>query len=371
MKVPFLDIRESYREVREELDAAYHRVMDSGWYLLGNELNHFEHEFADYCETKYAIGVGNGLDALALILEAFDIKSGDEVLVPGHTFIATWLAVTNVGAKPVPIDIDESTYNIDPAQIESAITSKTKAIMAVHLYGRPSEMETLNDIAKRHHLRLIEDAAQAHGATYKGKKTGGLGDAAAFSFYPGKNLGAFGDGGAVTTNNHALAEKIRRLRNYGSEKKYCHEDQGRNSRLDELQAAFLRVKLRWLDKWNMKRQQIAEFYSRELRETPLLLPSTASDLKSAWHLYVIRSEQRDSLQTNLYKSKIDTVIHYPTPPHCQKAYREFSQATEQLPITEKIKKQVLSLPIGPQLTHDQFSHVAESIRCIYRSATSQ
>ena len=371
MKVPFLDIRESYRELREELDAAYHRVMDSGWYLLGDELNHFEQEFADYCETKHAIGVGNGLDALALILEAFDIKNGDEVLVPGHTFVATWLAVTNVGAKPVPIDIDESTYNIDPAQIESAITSKTKAIMAVHLYGRPSEMDSLNDIAKRHRLRIIEDAAQAHGATYKGKKTGGLGDAAAFSFYPGKNLGAFGDGGAVTTNNHALAEKIRRLRNYGSKKKYCHEDQGRNSRLDELQAAFLRVKLRWLDEWNIKRQQISEFYSRELRATPLLLPNTTSDLKSAWHLYVIRSEQRDDLQANLSEDNIDTVIHYPTPPHCQKAFREFIQATEQLPITEKIKKQVLSLPIGPQLTHDQFSHVAESIRCIYRPGTSQ
>ena len=371
MKVPFLDIRESYRELRPELDAAYHRVMDSGWYLLGDELNQFEQEFADYCETKHAVGVGNGFDALALILEAFDIKNGDEVLVPGHTFIATWLAVTNVGAKPVPIDIDESTYNIDPAQIEAAITSKTKAIMAVHLYGRPSEMDALKDIAKRRRLKIIEDAAQAHGATYKGKKTGGLGDAAAFSFYPGKNLGAFGDGGAVTTNDCTLAEKIRRLRNYGSEKKYCHDDLGRNSRLDELQAAFLRVKLRRLDEWNMKRQQIAEFYSHELRETPLLLPSTANDLNSAWHLYVIRSKQRDDLQASLSENKIDTVIHYPTPPHCQKAYREFSQATEHLPVTEKIKKEVLSLPIGPQLTHDQFSQVAESIRNIYRPAISQ
>ena len=232
-------------------------------------------------------------------------------------------------------------------------------------------MNTLNDIAKRHGLKIIEDAAQAHGATYKGKKTGGLGDAAAFSFYPGKNLGAFGDGGAVTTNNHALAEKIRRLRNYGSEKKYCHEDQGRNSRLDELQAAFLRVKLRCLDKWNMKRRQIAQFYSHELRETSLSLPSMSSDIESAWHLYVIRSEQRDYLRANLSKNNIDTVIHYPTPPHCQKAYSEFKQATEQLPITEKIKKEVLSLPIGPQLTHDQFNQVTESIRYIYRSATSQ
>ena len=371
MKIPFLDIRASYHELREELDAAYHRVMDSGWYLLGDELNHFEQEFADYCGTEHAVGVGNGLDALALILESLGIGSGDEVLVPGHTFIATWLAVTNVGAKPVPIDIDESTYNIDPAQIEAALTSKTKAIIAVHLYGRPAEMDALNIIAKKHHLKIIEDAAQAHGATYRGKKTGGLGDAAAFSFYPGKNLGAFGDGGAVTTNDHALAEKIKRLRNYGSEKKYCHEDQGRNSRLDELQAAFLRVKLRWLDEWNMKRQQIAEFYSHELRETPLSLPSMSSDIGSAWHLYVIRSEQRDYLQANLSEDKIETVIHYPTPPHCQKAYSEFSQATEQLPITEKIKKEVLSLPIGPQLTHDQFSQVAESIRHIYRPATSQ
>ena len=362
MNVPFLDIHATYAELRESVDQAYHRVMDSGWYLLGEELDAFEREFALYCGTQDSIGVGNGLDALALILEAFDIGLGDEVIVPAHTFIATWLAVTNVGARPVPVDVDNISYNISPDRIEDAITPRTKAIIAVHLYGRPSEMNAIRDIANKYQLKIIEDAAQSHGAVYHEKRTGGLGDAAAFSFYPGKNLGAFGDGGAITTNDSSLAKRIRCLRNYGAEKKYFHQELGRNSRLDELQAAFLRVKLQWLDHWNEKRSQIAEFYSRHLSDTPLTLPHSASHVSSSWHLYVVRSTSRDLLQKKLAKAGVHTVIHYPLPPYRQKAYVEFANSAERLPVAEKLGEQVLSLPIGPQLTASQADYVVEQVR---------
>lgn len=364
MKVPFLDIHATYADLREEIDRAYHRVMDSGWYLLGEELDSFEREFALYCGTQTSIGVGNGLDALALILEAFNIGPGDEVIVPAHTFIATWLAVTNVGAKPVPVDVDAASFNIAPERIETAITSRTKAIIAVHLYGRPSEMNVIRDIANKHQVKVIEDAAQAHGAFYNGKRTGGLGDAAAFSFYPGKNLGAFGDGGAITTNDSSLAKRIRYLRNYGAEKKYFHEELGRNSRLDELQAAFLRVKLRWLDQWNKKRTHFAEFYSQELSDSALILPSSAANAHSSWHLYVVRFADRNLLQKKLAATGVNTVIHYPIPPYRQKAYAEFADSAEHLPIAETLREQVLSLPVGPHLTTSQAEYVVEQIRNI-------
>lgn len=364
MNVPFLDIHATYAELRESVDQAYHRVMDSGWYLLGEELESFEREFALYCGTQDSIGVGNGLDALALILQAFDIGPGDEVIVPAHTFIATWLAATNVGARPVPVDVDEHSFNIAPERIEDAITSRTKAIIAVHLYGRPSEMNAIRDIAEKHQLKIIEDAAQAHGALYHEKRTGGLGDAAAFSFYPGKNLGAFGDGGAITTNDSSLAERIRCLRNYGAEKKYVHQELGRNSRLDELQAAFLGVKLQWLDRWSKKRAEIADFYSRHLSDTPLILPNSAPHASSSWHLYVVRSTDRDTLQKKLATAGVHTVIHYPIPPHRQEAYGDYSTSAARLPIAEKLGGQVLSLPIGPQLTTSQTNYVVEQVRNI-------
>ena len=364
MNVPFLDIHATYTELRESVDQAYHRVMDSGWYLLGEELESFEREFALYCGTQDSIGVGNGLDALALILQAFDIGPGDEVIVPAHTFIATWLAATNVGARPVPVDIDERSFNIAPERIEDAITSRTKVIIAVHLYGRPAEMNSIRDIADRHQLKIIEDAAQAHGAFYYQKRTGGLSDAAAFSFYPGKNLGAFGDGGAITTNDSSLAERIRCLRNYGAEKKYFHQELGRNSRLDELQAAFLRVKLKWLDRWSEKRTQIAGFYSRHLSDTPLILPHSAPHARSSWHLYVVRSTDRDNLQKKLATAGVHTVIHYPIPPHRQEAYSDYATSAVRLPIAEKLGGQVLSLPIGPQLTTSQADYVVEQVRHI-------
>src|SRR5664280_2839469 len=259
MKVPFLELKPAYNELRDELDAAYHRVMDSGWYLLGNEIESFETGFAKYCEAGHCVAVGNGLDALHLILRAYDIGAGDEVIVPTNTFIATWLAVSYAGATPVPVEPDKATYNINPAKIEAAITGKTKAIMPVHLYGQPADMDPILEIADKYRIKVIEDAAQAHGARYKKKRVGGLGDAAGFSFYPGKNLGAFGDGGAVTTNDPIIAEKVRQLSNYGSQVKYSHNIKGFNSRLDEIQAALLRVKLRHLDEWNARRRKTVSY----------------------------------------------------------------------------------------------------------------
>lgn len=360
--IPFLDLKQPYLELKEEIDQAYQRVMDSGWYIHGEELKAFESEFADYCNVKYCIGVGNGLDALHLILRAMDIGQDDEVIVPSNTFIATWLAVSYAGAMPVPVEPKETTYNIDPDRIESAITEKTKAIMPVHLYGQPADMDPVLKIAAKYNLQVIEDAAQAHGAVYKGKRTGGLGNAAGFSFYPGKNLGAFGDGGAVTTNDPLIAGEVRRLSNYGSHIKYCHDVKGFNSRLDELQAAFLRVKLRHLDEWNARRIELVDCYRRLLAGSNVLLPVTPVGFESVFHLFVIRTVNRDLLQATLKDSGIDTVIHYPIPPHKQGSYK--SMQNLKLPIAEQMSHQILSLPMGPHLSIALVEEIAKHVERI-------
>lgn len=363
MNIPFLDLCALHTPLRVELDAVYHRVMDSGWFITGPELEAFEHEFATYSKVKYCIGVANGLDALHLILRAYEIGPGDEVIVPSNTFIATWLAVTQVGAKPVPVEPDTTTYNIDPARIEEKITPRTKAIIAVHLYGQMADMPALRKIADTYRLRLIEDAAQAHGATAYGHTAGGVGDAAGFSFYPGKNLGALGDGGAITTNDAALDNKLRQLRNYGSTVKYRHDLVGYNSRLDELQAAFLRVKLKYLEQWNEQRRAQAETYIRALTGHPdLTLPFVPRWAISVWHLFVIRTAQRDALQKWLLEDGIHTLVHYPIAPHLQGAYQNTGIARAgELPISEALHKEVLSLPIGAHLTVEQQRQVIDRI----------
>lgn len=348
--IPFLNLKAAYTELKDELDSAYQRVMESGWYILGEEVDAFESEFAAYCDAKYCVVVGNGLDALHLILRAAGIGDGDEVIVPSNTFIATWLAVSYAGAKPVPVEPVEGTYNLDPAQIEAAITRRTKVIMPVHLYGQPSDLDPIKEIGRKYGLLVFDDAAQAHGARYKGQRMGGLCDASGWSFYPGKNLGAFGDAGAVTTNNEALADKIRQLRNYGSQVKYRNEMKGFNSRLDPLQAAFLRVKLRHLDDWNARRAHVAKIYLQELAGLPdLVLPRVPEWAEPAWHLFVVRHPQRELLQAHLQKAGIGTLIHYPVPPHLQGAYRELGYKDRSFPISERIHREVLSLPMGPQL----------------------
>lgn len=364
MRVPFLDIKASYCELKDEFDAAYHRVMDSGWVLLGQETEALEREFAAYCEAKHCIAVGNGLDALQLVLRAWDIGPGDEVIVPAHTFIATWLAVSNVGATPVPVEPDERTYNIDVDRIEAAITPKTKAIIPVHLYGQPADMDPIMAIAAKHGLKVLEDNAQAQGARYKGRRTGSLGHAAATSFYPGKNLGAFGDAGAVTTNNDDLAERVRMLRNYGSRVKYQHELAGVNSRIDELQAAFLRVKLARLDEWNARRKKIAEFYLAQIsHDAPqLALPYAPDWSDPVWHLFVVRHPRRDVLQKQLEAEGIQTLIHYPLPSHLSGAYKYLGMHAGSLPLCEMLSAEVLSLPIGPQMREVDQLRVIEALK---------
>lgn len=356
MNIPFLDLKSPYTELKEELDAAYRRVMESGWYILGKEVEAFEAEFAEYCESRHCVGVANGLEALHLILRGYGIGAGDEVIVPANTYIATWLAVTYAGATPVPVEPDPRTYNIDPARIEAAITSRTKAILPVHLYGQPADMDPIMAIARQHGLKVIEDAAQAHGSRYRGRRAGSLGDAAGFSFYPGKNLGAIGDGGAITTDDDQLADKIRILRNYGSRQKYVNEYQGFNSRLDELQAAFLRIKLKYLDQWNARRSVLAETYSKSLIGSDLVLPFVPDFAEPAWHLYVVQSAKRDVLQEKLAGAGIGTLIHYPIPPHLQEAYAELLYAKGTFPLSESIAQNVLSLPMGPHVTLNQIEY---------------
>jgi dTDP-4-amino-4,6-dideoxygalactose transaminase len=359
--VPFLDLKATYLELKTDLDHSYQRVMNSGWYLLADELKKFEQAFAEYCGVEHCIGVGNGLDALHLILKAYGIGVGDEVIVPAHTFIATWLAVTYAGAVPVPVEVDEHTFNINPNLIEAAITQRTKAIMPVHLYGQPANMDPILALAKKYDLKVIEDAAQAQGATYKDRCTGAMGDAAAFSFYPGKNLGAFGDAGAVVTNDAVLAEQVRALGNYGSQVKYFHEMQGINSRLDELQAAFLSAKLGKLHDWNQRRIHIANRYLTELAGIEgLILPSVLKNAQPVWHLFVIRHVKRDELQAHLARQGIATQIHYPIPPHLTGAYCD--KAVANLQLTEVLAKQVLSLPIGPHMSDEQVTYVIEQLR---------
>jgi len=360
-QVPFLDLRAAYEELKEEIDEAVARVLGSGYYLLGKEVEALEEEFAEHLNVEYCVGVGNGLDALHLALRALGVGQGDEVLVPSNTYIATWLAVSYAGAVPVPVEPDERTYNIDPEKLEAAITDRTRAIIPVHLYGQPADMDPILEVARKHNLWVLEDAAQAHGACYKGKRVGGLGDIAGWSFYPGKNLGAFGDGGAVTTNNGELADRVRVLRNYGSRTKYFNEVRGFNSRLDEIQAAVLRVKLKHLDEWNRRRRNIAELYRRELEGCNLILPYVPEWAEPAYHLFVVRSGQRDALQQYLETQGIGTLIHYPVPPHLQQAYCEIGLAAGTLPISERIHREVLSLPIGPHVTEAQVETVTRAV----------
>ena len=362
MNIPFLDLKAPHDELRSELREAFERVLDSGWYILGSEVKRFEQEFANYCEVKHSIGVGNGLEALHLILRAYGIGAGDEVIVPSNTYIATWLAVSYSGATPIPVEPDEQTYNIDPMLIEASITPRTKAIIAVHLYGQPADMDAINTIAKKYNLKVIEDAAQAHGARYKGKRVGALGDAAGFSFYPGKNLGAIGDGGAVTTSDPELADKVRTLCNYGSNVKYHNEVKGYNSRLDELQAAYLREKLKMLDEWNGRRKKVATKYLAALSDCNVILPFVPEWADPVWHLFVVRNQQRDQLQKKLIEAGVVTMIHYPIPPHLQVAYAELEFRAGAFLISEKIHHEVLSLPMGPHISERQVEFVTIAIK---------
>ena len=358
--VPFLDVGAASRELEGELSAAWRRVLDGGWYVLGPELEAFEDEFARYVGCPYGVGVASGLDALRLALLALGAGPGDEVLVPGNTFIATWLAVSEVGATPVPVEPDEATFNISVDAAERAVTSRTVGIVPVHLYGHPAEMDGIMGVARRHGLFVLEDAAQAHGARYRGAPVGGMGDVAAWSFYPTKNLGALGDGGAVTTNDEETARRVRRLRNYGSEVKYHHDVKGQNSRLDELQAALLRVKLAHLDDWNERRRAVADRYLTGLSGTDLVLPRPRAWCQPVWHLFVVRSAQRDRLQSSLARHGVEALVHYPVPPHAQPAYSDLP--APRLPITERLHQEVLSLPMGPHLTRTQVERVIEVVR---------
>lgn len=356
--IKFLDLHKVNERFREELDQAVKRVLDSGWYLLGRECEAFEREFAAYCGVKHCIGCANGLDALKLIIKAYGFGPGDEIIAPANTYIASLISISANGATPVLVEPDQETCLIDPSRIEEAITSRTKAIMVVHLYGRAMDMTRVWMIAKKYNLRIIEDSAQSHGAMFGEKRCGNLGDASGFSFYPGKNLGCFGDGGAVTTNDDALAEKIRALRNYGSDVKYHFPYRGTNSRLDEVQAAWLRVKLPYLDSDNQRRRAIAEQYKKGIVNPDIRLPNEPSSLaQGVWHVYTVFCPHRDQLQRYLTDCGIQTVIHYPIPPHRQPAYTEWHSLS--LPITEKIHDTVLSLPISPVMTDDE---VAEVIR---------
>lgn len=361
--IPFLDLKAINLRHRAEFHQALDTILDSGWFILGSETEYFEREFAQYCGVKYCVGVANGLDALHLTLKAWDIGVGDEVIVPSNTYIATWLAVSQTGATPVPVEPCIETYNLDPALIEAAITPRTRAIIPVHLYGQSADMDPIMLIAKKNDLKVLEDAAQAHGASYNGKKVGGLGDAAGFSFYPGKNLGALGDGGAITTNDPELAHKLKVLRNYGSEVKYHNQIQGFNSRLDELQSAFLSKKLPFLDADNEKRSAIAKLYTAELiGQSELILPKCSDAHNSVWHLYVIRSQRRDELQQNLAKAGIGTMIHYPVSPHLQPAYSNLGFKLGSFPKTEMLDCELLSLPIWPTMTLDQAYKVVQCIK---------
>ncbi len=361
--IPFLDLKSINAQYREDLIEAATRVIDSGWYILGNEVEQFEKEFAQYCQSEYCLGVANGLDALILILRAYKelgiMTEGDEVIVPANTYIASILAISENGLKPVLVEPDLQTYNLNPILIEQHITERTKAILSVHLYGQVTDMDEINAIAKRHKLKVIEDCAQAHGALYKGKKVGSLGDAAGFSFYPGKNLGALGDAGAITTSDPELAQTIKAIRNYGSHEKYKNLYKGVNSRLDEMQAALLRVKLRYLDKETEQRRQSANQYLKGITNPDITLPTVSAPEAHVWHLFVVRCAYREKLASYLNKQGIQTVIHYPVAPHHQPAYREYAELL--LPITEAIHREVLSLPMSPIISSEHIKIILEII----------
>lgn len=352
------------KRINKELKEATNRVIDSNWYILGKEVENFEREFTNYLGVKYCIGVGNGLEALHIILRAYGIGKGDEVIIPSNTYIATALAVSYAGATPIFVEPDEQTYNINPDLIEEKITKKTKAIMPVHLYGQVCDMDPINEVARKYNLKVIEDSAQAHGATYKGRKCGTLGDASGFSFYPTKNLGALGDAGAVTTNDEELANKIRALRNYGSEKHYYNKYMGFNSRLDEMQAAILRVKLRHLEEFNKERKMIAQLYLNGLQDANLILPYVPEWAKPVWHQFVIRSNKRDELQEYLKSKGIGTLIHYPLPIHLQESYKHLGYKKGDFPIAEKIANEVLSLPMWVGLYEENIKVICELINIL-------
>jgi len=362
MKIPFLDLKASFAEIQDEIEAAVLESIRTGQYIGGDSLLSFESSFMDFVSSGHCIGVANGLDALVLSLKVLGVKPGDEVIVPSNTFIATWLAVTGCGAIPVPVEPDAETYNIDSTLIEGKITEKTKVIIPVHLYGQAADLDEILALAKAYNIYVVEDAAQAHGACYKGRKLGSHGDLVTWSFYPGKNLGALGDGGAITTNNRVLAERLRVLRNYGSSERYVHTMLGSNSRLDPVQAAALSVKLKYLQEWNERRARIAAIYNEAFKDLPIVLPSVRSHNDHVWHLYCIRVKNRDEFRKRLSFMGIETHIHYPIPPHMQEAYRFLNFGEKSFPLAESFASELVSLPIGPSLTKSQVDHIVGSVK---------
>lgn len=361
MRIPFASFETMHNELHSEIQKSIENVVESNWFIRGEKVQEFEDAYARYCGTRYCVGCGNGLDALYLLLRAYDIGEGDEVIVPSNTFIATALAVTYTGALPVLVEPDIETYTLDPSLIEAKITKKTKAIMAVHLYGQTADMDEINDIALRYGLIVIEDAAQAHGAVYKGKKAGNLGDAAGFSFYPGKNLGAMGDAGAVTTNDRKIADKVRALANYGSDYKYHHIYAGNNSRLDEIQAAVLLVKLQNLDKWNVYRQKVADQYLKGIKNNKVFLPGRQKDRKHVWHIFALRIEDRDNFEKYLTSHGVGTTIHYPIPIHLQGAYKSLNTGKGMLPIAEEIADTEISIPMYYGISEEEVNYIIDVV----------
>lgn len=357
--IKFLDLEKINNRYREEIDSRIKNILDKGWYLQGEENENFTKNFANFCGTKFALGVANGLDALNLIIKAYGFGNGDEIIVPANTYIATILAISENGCIPILVEPDIKTYNINPDSIEKKITSKTKAIMVVHLYGQAVQMEKIWKIAKKYNLKIIEDSAQAHGAIYQENRTGNLGDASGFSFYPGKNLGCIGDGGAVTTNDEELFNKIKAIANYGSDRKYHHIYKGVNSRLDEIQAAVLDVKLKHLDSDNNKRREISKYYRENIKNSKIILPETYDEKSHVWHIFAVRTHNRNEFQKYLTERGIQTIIHYPTPPHKQGAYKEWNNLS--FTITEEIHNTILSLPISPVMTDSEIEKVVEVV----------
>lgn len=357
--IKFLDLHKVNEKYRKEIDEKIKNVLDSGWYLLGKQDEQFEQHFAEYCGSKYCIGVGNGLEALTLIIKAYGFGKGDEIIVPANTYIASILSISYNGCTPILVEPDINTYNINPDLIEEKITEKTKAIMVVHLYGQAVEMEKIWALAKKYNLKVIEDSAQAHGAIYQGKRAGNLGDASGFSFYPGKNLGCIGDGGCVTTSDKELADKIRALRNYGSNIKYHNIYQGTNSRLDEIHAGVLDVKLPYLDEDNQRRREIANYYLENIKNDKIVMRKSYDEKANVWHIFPVRTENRDEFQEYLKENEIQTLIHYPIPPHKQECYKEWNNLS--LPITEEIHRTIISLPISPVMTDEEVKQVVEVV----------
>jgi dTDP-4-amino-4,6-dideoxygalactose transaminase len=362
MSIQFTQLSQAYEELQSEIDAAVARVLASGWYIGGTEVGKFEQAYADYCGALHCVGVGNGLDALHLALRAMDVGPGDEVILSSNSFIATLLAVSIVGATPVLVEPDPATHNLDPARIEAVLTDRTKVLLPTHLYGQPADLDPMLAIARNHGLRILEDAAQAHGASYKGRRIGAHGDAVTWSFYPTKNLGAFGDAGAVTTDDPEIAERVRILGNYGSSRRYVNEVRGVNSRLDPLQAAILSAKLLHLDEWNERRRAVARHYNDLLADSGLTLPKVPNWAGAVWHLYVVQSPHRDRIAAQLAEAGVPTLIHYPIPPHLQHAYADLDLPQGSFPIAERLARDVLSLPMGPHMSMDHAEQVAEAVR---------